>query len=98
MKNTFTETWTRSNEKLQKATVIIDMYANTKYEDVNPTSRMEYTGLTAWDVIVGGVEAEEVESELAGCCIDENHEYLVLHFIDGNTATFRNSHVDMRLR
>ena len=98
MTTTYTATWTMSNEELQKATIIIDIYEGTKYEDDEPITTVKYTGLTAWDIIEGGKEAEEIEAHTDANSADENHEYLVLHFNDGRTGTFRNSHVDMRIR
>lgn len=98
MIRTYTETWTMSNAKLQKATFKVDIFENTKYEDENPIATAEYTGIKAWSIIEGGEEAEEIESMTDANSVDENHEYLVLHFADGRTGTFRNSHVDLRIR
>ena len=98
MKRTYNQTYMKSNAKLQLAKIIIDLFANSKYEDAEPTTTVEYTGLTAWDMIEGGKEAEEIESEMDEDFLDENHEYLILHFNDGTQATFRNSHVDMFIR
>ena len=67
------------------------------YEGVKYTSERgerithEYKGIKFWEIVTDE-DAEEIE---ANGLIDEHHEYLVLHFEDGNTATFRNSHVDM---
>ena len=47
--------------------------------------------------IEGGKEAEAIESIVDKDGIDENHEYLVPHFSNGITATFKSSHVDMFL-
>ena len=98
MKRTYTRTWTKSNEELQQATITIYVFHNTKYEDMEPAAEAKYTGLTSWDIITGGKEAEEIEAETDENSADENHEYLVLHFNDGTAATFRNSHVDMHIR
>ena len=96
MKNTYTRTLFIDNEELQKATVRLYIYDADKYtrHDADETE-VTYTGLTAWDVIEGGEEAAEIESD---GLIDEHHEYLVLHFNNGTQATFRNSHVDMFIR
>lgn len=95
MKRTYTETYMISNEKLQKATMRIFIYNDNKYTgNVTEEKEVKYTGLTAWDIIEGGEEAEAIEND---GLVDENHEYLVLHFKDGNTATFRNSYVDMHI-
>ena len=97
MKRSYNQTFMMSNEKLQKATVRIFVYNDNKYTgNVTEEKEVSYTGLTAWDIIEGGEEAEEIERD--SDCIDENHEYLVLHFNNGDTATFRNSYVDMHIR
>jgi hypothetical protein len=79
---------------LREAEVTIYSFEDTKYKSHPDADEHEtiYTGVTAWDIIEGGQEAEEIEQS---GLVDEYHEYLVLHFEDGNTATFRNSHVDM---
>lgn len=96
MKRTYTGTLMMSNERLQKQTIRIFIYDADKYTGkITEEKEVQYTGLTAWDIIEGGEEAEEIEAD---GLIDEHHEYLVLHFNDGTTATFRNSHVDMFIR
>ena len=106
MMRTYEGTWMMNNERLQQATIKITIFAEPKYF-INGTKvtwndecgedgeEVKYTGLTAWDIIEGGEEAEAIEAD---GLVDENHEYLVLHFNDGTTATFRNSHVDMHIR
>ena len=96
MIRTFTGTWTMDNEKLQQAEIKLYLYKEDKYTgDITDEKEIRYTGLTAWDIITGGVEAEEIEAE---GLVDDHHEYLVLHFNDGTTATFCNSRVDMHIR
>lgn len=106
MKKTYTETWTMNNEKLQKATVRLLIYNINKFSDHNTVEEVEedmkevkYTGLTAWDIVSGGDEALDIEMNTCEYTpMDENHEYLVLHFNDGTKATYRNSYVDMFIR
>ncbi len=95
MKNTYTRTL--FIDDLRKATFKLYITEGLKWEDRNE-KEIEYTGVTAWDIIEGGEEAEEIERETDSNSADENHEYLVLHFENGETATFRNSHVDMHIR
>ena len=98
MKRTFTRTLFIPD--LREAKVRITVFDKPKYEvDAEEEGReVNYTGLTAWDIVSGGEEAEAIEAETDESGIDDNHEYLVLHFEDGSTATFRNSYVDMWLR
>lgn len=92
-----TYTGTLMTRDLSKATVKVIMYKGLKYEVNNGEEGEEinYKGVTSWDIIEGGSEAEELEAETDGTYLDEYHEYLVLHFEDGTQATFRNSHVVM---
>lgn len=97
MKRTFTETTTYTNEELREAQVKLYVYGECKYtEKIENEVEVRYTGLVAWDIIEGGEEAERIEIETGDT--DEFHEYLVLHFEDGTTSTFRNSHCDMFIR
>ena len=96
-KRTYDGTWTISKERLPKATFKIEMYKNTKYDQYEPDVKIEYKGVTSWDIIEGGEEAEAIEAETDGNSIDEYHEYLILHLASGETATYRNSHIDLRI-
>ena len=73
----------------------IDGFNECKYTKnaVQPDWTATYI-VESWD-IVDGEDAEIIEAHTDGSCIDEYHEYLVLNLTDGDTATFRNSHVDM---
>ena len=51
--------------------------------------------MIAWDIIEGGIEASQIEAVRDNDGIDENHEYLVLHFKNRFSVTFRNSHTNM---
>lgn len=93
MKNTYTRTMMHAD--LTKATVEIEVHEALKWEATQEDSKVvKYNGIKAWS-IVSGEDAEEIESMTDASGIDEHHEYLVLYFANGETATFRNSHVDM---
>lgn len=73
--------------------VKLNIYEEMKYITKEEPITIEYE-IESFE-IVGGKKAEEIEAETDGSCIDELHEYLVLHFANGDEGTFRNSHVDM---
>lgn len=80
---------------LTRATVKIYITDEVKYSQLaTAIHEHEYIGVKAWDII-SGEDAQEIETMTDAESTDENHEYLVLHFTDGTTATFRNSHTDM---
>ena len=80
MKETYTRTMMIPD--LTKATVTLEVFLTTKYETVGHGVEVKYTGVKAWS-IVSGEDAAEIEAESDGSCIDENHEYLILHFENG---------------
>lgn len=89
---------TMSTISLAESTVKLFVYENSKYtENVGREKVIQYTGLKQWS-IVDGEDAKEIEKDTDESCIDENHEYLVLEFVDGTISTFRNSYVDMLIR
>lgn len=74
--------------------VELDVYENCKYfakkeEDLGKQIEVRYEDVEAFEVANGS------EIDIEGMDEDEFDEYLVLYFEDGDTATFRNSHVDM---
>lgn len=96
MKTTYTRTL--FHKDLTKATFELYISEYVKWENEGKRIEARYTGVTAWDIIEGGKEADEIEADIDRFSIDDNHEYLVLHFEDDTTATFRNSYVDMFIR
>ena len=88
MKQSFTRTLFKSD--LTKATFKLIFTENVKWEtdDLEDKPMVEYKGVTRWDII-SGEDAKDIEM------VDEAGEFLVLHFVDGRTATFRNSHTIM---
>ena len=99
MKRTYNSTLFLSPEELQKATVKLFITDGVKWEvkGLDEETEVTYTGLKQWS-IVDGDDATQIEADFCGKLIDEYHEYLVLEFVDGTEATFRNSHVDMFIR
>ena len=82
------------HRELENAQVILDITDGFKWNlNSEVIEEKKYTGVTSWDLIEGGEEAEEIEK--TSSVYDENHEYLVLHFKDGHTEIFRNSYVAM---
>ena len=76
-------------------TVEIEIHEEVKYFDKSENlPRVQYSDVIAFEVVHGDAAAL-IEAESDGSCIDELHEYLVLSFANGETSTFRNSHVDM---
>ncbi len=93
MKKTYTRTMMHAD--LTKTTVEIEVHEALKWEATEEDGKVvTYNGIKAWS-IVSGEDAAEIESMTDASGIDEYHEYLVLYFTNGETATFRNSHVDM---
>ena len=72
--------------------VVIKLYDKVKYNKDSKKIADVFYDITDYKVTTN---EKEVLKDTDGSCIDEYHEYLILKLIDGNTATFCNSHVDM---
>ena len=95
-KRTYDQTFMIRREALKEAWFTLNVFEADKYTgNITDWKTVNYTGVTSWDMIEGGEEAAEIEADLNDLDCDEHHEYLVLHFDNGEQATFRNSHVDM---
>ena len=98
MIKTFTRTMFIKDLRNAKITIYVTDGIKYNLTETSNETKLEYNGITSWDIVEGGTEAEEIERELNAASVDEYHEYLVLHFENGEQATFRNSHVDMFIR
>lgn len=82
----------------RKFSAEIEVYGVCKYhaakEELENPLTVRYDGITEFE-IVSGYDAEEIERDTDDESIDDYHEYLILHFENGETSTFRNSYVDM---
>jgi len=83
------------------AVVEIEVYSECKYvaaelghDEVFENSIKVNYSIENWEIVTGE-DAREIEAMTDEDGIDDNHEYLVLRLMDGETATFRNSYVDM---
>lgn len=76
--------------------VKVKVYDEVKYSPLSEKiAEIEYDKVKGFDVVSDPATVEEIESRTDGSGIDENHEYLILYFENGETSTFRNSHVDL---
>ena len=72
--------------------VKVKLYDLPKYDpESKKFAEVEYKDVESYEVKT--IPAEEIAATYD--MVDENDEYLILTFADGDTATFRNSHTDM---
>lgn len=74
-------------------TIKLKGYEETKYIAIEKAFEVEYNNVIGWEV--KEIAEEEILKETDGSCVDEYNEYLILKFENGETSTFRNSHVDI---
>lgn len=76
--------------------VMVKVYDEVKYSPFSEkVAEVEYDGVKGFDVVSDPAAVDEIESMADAASIDENHEYLVIYFENGETSTFGNSHVDL---
>lgn len=74
-------------------TVKVKGYRGTKYTAKETAFEVKYEDVTKFEV--KQIPAEEILKQTDESGVDEYNEYLIIYFEDGDTATFRNSHVDL---
>ena len=74
--------------------VIVERYSRCKYFHPEDGERITHENVEAFEV-VHGEAAAQLEAEMDGSTLDDYHEYLVLYFTTGETATYRNSYADL---
>ena len=75
--------------------VKVKIYNGVKYESSSKkVAEVEYTNVRGYDVVTGD-RATKIGLETDKNSRDEYNEYLIITLENGETATFRNSYVDM---
>lgn len=78
--------------------VVVEQYDDCKYFRIEAFNddirRTEYQDVEAFEVVEGEAAAQ-LETEMDPASIDDFHEYLILYLANGETATYRNSYVDL---
>lgn len=76
--------------------VKVKIYDEVKYSPLSEkVAEVKYNNIKGFDVYSDPSTVEEIESLTDASGIDEYHEYLVITLENGDTSTFRNSHVDL---
>ena len=73
--------------------VLVKIYDGMKYNEESKVNHEVTYMINNFEV--KEISREEILAETDGSCVDEYNEYLILHLVDGDTATFRNSHCDL---
>lgn len=72
---------------------MIKVYDGSKYSaDSKKVAEVEYNNILGYEVKI--IEDSEIY-EMGFDEVDEYKEYLILKFANGETSTFKNSHIDM---
>ena len=75
--------------------VRLKIYNGCKYTNIcNKVKEVLYTNIKGFEVVTGE-RATKIGEETDGNSRDEYNEYLLITLEDGDTSTFRNSHVDL---
>ena len=100
-KRTYTGTWMRPN--LAEAEIVLYISKVNKYdrgsriyvngEDPEDEEKVILPPAKSWTLVEGGPEAEAIETIMDE--VDENHEYLIINFVNGSNEIYRNSYVTM---
>lgn len=100
-KRTYTGTMMRPD--LSKARVELYISKTNKYErgsriymageEPEDEEKIVLPPIKSWTMVEGGPEADAIETIIG--TVDENHEYLIINFVNGKTEIYRNSYVTM---
>lgn len=82
-----------NTRKGKKMTVKVKVYEETKYTAKKTACEVKYEDVTKFEV--KQIPIEEILKQTDESGVDEYNEYLIIYFKNGDTATFRNSHVDL---
>lgn len=75
--------------------VKVKVYSGVKYDlSSEKVTEVEYKDIQGFEIVTGE-KATEIENMTDVKSRDDYNEYLVITFKDGQTATFRNSYVDL---
>lgn len=72
---------------------IVRGYDGVKYNEYSTVVWEQQYTFDRFEVVT--IDRDEVLKEADEEMVDEYNEYVIIHFTDGDTATFRNSHVDL---
>ena len=75
--------------------VKVKVYNGVKYEETSEkVAEIQYKNIKGYEVVTGD-RATEIGLETEENRRDKYNEYLIITLENGETATFRNSHVDL---
>lgn len=74
---------------------ILKVYDKCKYNAEANWHEAHVLNIT--DFEVKRIPKKVILKETSEDCVDDNNEYLILHFENGETGTYRNSYVDLYL-
>lgn len=78
--------------------VRIEIYDGVKYAlDAKKVAEVDYGHIDGFEVVTGE-RGRRIGEVTDGNSLDEYNEYLIIHFMNGETCTFCNSHVELFIK